>query len=179
MVRAASYQAWSDLLRYPVPGGVRLIRERVEELIQDHPKLGADLQPMLDYAAGHADAELEEVFTRTFDSNAERALEVGWHLHGENYARGVFMVRMRGLLRDLAIEESSELPDHISHVLGVLAKADDELARSLAAGVVSPALAKIEEGFSDPTNPYHGVVTSLRKYIEGGANDREEDRRDE
>ena len=110
---------------------------------------------MLDFVADHTDAELEEVFTRTFDSNAERALEVGWHLHGENYARGVFMVRMRGLLRDLGVKSSrASCPTTSATFLSVLAKADTELGRSLASGVVLPALVKIEAGFPDPDNPY-------------------------
>ena len=102
----------------------------------------------------------------TFDSNAERALEVGWHLHGENYARGAFMVRMRQLLAQHGVEERTELPDHVSHVLPVLARADDELRVALARGVLLPALEKIAAGFGDGDNPYLGVVTGLKKYIE-------------
>ena len=165
-MRPRDLLAWADLLRYPAPGGIQLVRERVEQLVQDNPGLGEDLQPILDYAAGHTDGEVEELFTRTFDGNAERALEVGWHLHGENYARGVFMVRMRGLLRRLQVPESRELPDHISHVLAVLVKADAELAHSLASGVLAPALAKIEQGFRGVDTPYHGVVTGLAKCLQ-------------
>ena len=32
--------------------------------------------------------QIEETFTRTFDVNPACALEVGWHLFGEEYARG-------------------------------------------------------------------------------------------
>ena len=48
-------------------------------------------------------------------------LEVGWHLFGEEYTRGLFLVRLRGEMRDRGIEESSELPDHVAHVLAVVA----------------------------------------------------------
>jgi len=168
MVQATVFQAWADLLRYPGEGRASHICSRIDQIREAQPALQEDLQPLFDYASEHGETDLEEVFTRTFDSNAERALEVGWHLHGENYARGAFMVRMRGLLRDLEIEETCELPDHLSHVLSVLARANPELAAAIASTVVAPALVKITAGFSDTGNPYLGVVTSLKKFIDAG-----------
>jgi nitrate reductase delta subunit len=168
MVQTKVFQAWADLLRYPGDGRASDICARIGEIVEAVPALRDDLQPLSDYASKHVEAELEEVFTRTFDSNAERALEVGWHLHGENYARGAFMVRMRGLLRDLQVEETCELPDHLSHILSVLARANPQLAEAIASTVVSPALVKIAAGFSDSGNPYLGVVTSLKKFIDTG-----------
>jgi len=160
------YEVWANLLHYPQGEDSSLLPNRIELIQSALPELGKDLAGLASYAATHSASELEEVFTRTFDSNAERALEVGWHLHGENYARGVFMVRMRKLLRDAGVEESCELPDHISHVLRVLARSEPKVATALANGVVSPALAKIANGFSDNGNPYLGVITSLKRFID-------------
>lgn len=168
MVQARIFEAWADLLRYPGDGRGSRICARIDQIAAAAPTVRDDLQPLFDYASQHGETDLEEVFTRTFDSNAERALEVGWHLHGENYARGAFMVRMRTLLRELEVEESCELPDHMSHVLSVLARANPQLAEALASSVVSPALVKITEGFGDGSNPYLGVVTSLKKFIDRG-----------
>lgn len=165
MVDATLIEVWSDMLRYPSEGGHARIQRRLAELSASLPELDDELRTMSDYLGEHSEWELEEVFTRTFDSNAERALELGWHLHGENYARGAFMVRMRNLLREHGIEERGELPDHVSHVLPVLARAPEDLAGALARGVVTPALNKIIEGFADEENPYYGVVSSLRTYI--------------
>lgn len=160
------FEAWANLLHYPQGEDSALLTERIEMIRAARPELGDELVGLADYAASHSESELEEVFTRTFDSNAERALEVGWHLHGENYARGVFMVRMRKLLRDAGVEETCELPDHISHVLRVLARSEPKVAKALANGVVSPALAKIADGFGDNGNPYLGVITSLKRFID-------------
>ncbi len=160
------YTVWASLLHYPKGDDCKLLPERIQTLKDAIPMVAADLQPLLDYAASHSESELEEVFTRTFDGNAERALELGWHLHGENYARGVFMVRMRKLLRDAGIEETTELPDHISHVLYILGRSEPKVIHALATGVVSPALAKIKEGFSNQENPYFGVITGLKRFID-------------
>ena len=166
------YEVWASLLHYPKGNDSTLLPERITILQNAYPGISGNLQPLLDYAACHSETELEEVFTRTFDGNAERALELGWHLHGENYARGVFMVRMRKLLRDAEVEESTELPDHLSHVLYVLARSIPEVSGALATGVVSPALAKIIDGFSNKENPYLGVITGLKRFIDGEAIER-------
>jgi len=175
MVEATYFQAWADMLRYPSDGGAERLRDRVEQIAQGLPEHGAALLPMREYAAAHSESELEELFTHTFDGNAERALEVGWHLHGENYARGVFMVRMRKMLRTHGIEESTELPDHLSHVLCVLAKAEPVLARALATTVVLPALTKMVAGFTDQAHPYRGVLVSLGAFIEARYGAQQED----
>ena len=65
-------------------------------------------------------AGLEELYTRTFDINPVCSLETGWHLFGEDYNRGAFLVRMRGLLRQHGIEEGAELTDHLESALRVL-----------------------------------------------------------
>ena len=52
-------------------------------------------------------ARLEELFTQTFDLSPVCCLEVGWHLFGENYERGEFLVRVRQELRSQGIPESS------------------------------------------------------------------------
>lgn len=171
MVRAAPdhatcYAAWAELLRYPGRGEDPALSEHVGLILEQAPERGVDLLPLLEYLEDNGPSALEEVFTRTFDANAERALEVGWHLYGENYARGAFMVRMRDLLRRLDVTENAELPDHISHVLLVLARADTGTARAIASGVLSPALAKILEGFGDQGNPYHGVMRGLKRFVD-------------
>lgn len=159
-------EAWAGLLHYPLPADAERLGARIQLIRGSAPEVGEELDALESYFASHRESELEEVFTRTFDSNAERALEVGWHLHGENYARGVFMVRMRKLLRDAGVEESSELPDHLSHVLLVMAHSDSSVSQALASGVVTPALNKIIEGFGDSGNPYLGVITGLLRYLD-------------
>jgi len=160
------YDAWAKLLAYPREVGPDEAEGCIERIAGVAPEAVADLRPLRDFLHEHEASELEELFTRTFDSNAERALEVGWHLYGENYSRGAFMVRMRQLLRECGCVESSELPDHLSHVLPVLARAPEPTADALANGVVVPALAKVAGGFKDEQNPYAGVIRALRAFLE-------------
>jgi len=166
MISGTLLRSYANVLSYPAGRGLDLVRQSIQDIAVERPDLRESLAALLEFVESHSEPELEEVFTSTFDSNTERALEVGWHIHGENYARGVFMARMRGLLREHGIEESSELPDHISHVLLVLAKAKPELASALASGVVVQALDKIIEGFPNQENPYRDLICGLRSYLE-------------
>ena len=61
--------------------------------------------------------ERQELFIQTFDLSPVCSLEMGWHLFGENYDRGLLLVKMRQLLRLHEIAESTELPDHLTNGL--------------------------------------------------------------
>jgi nitrate reductase molybdenum cofactor assembly chaperone NarJ/NarW len=50
-------------------------------------------------------ARLEELFTITFDMNPDTCLELGWHLYGESYQRGEFLVKMRQALDAAGVAE--------------------------------------------------------------------------
>ena len=79
------------------------------------------------------DPSRQELYVQTFEFNPACTLELGWHLFGENYERGEFLVRMRDLLRRHGIAESTELPDHLTHVLALVGRLDHEEAAELAA----------------------------------------------
>ena len=107
--------------------------------------------------------ELEELFTRTFDLNPVCSLELGWHLYGETYERGAFMVQMRDVLRRCAVEESSELPDHLSHALLALGRMSKEEADAFVRSRLDKALGKMLEGFPSGDNAYEHVLRAVRE----------------
>lgn len=159
-------KSFVELLSYPTEQLLPHVGGLIDELMAHLPESRADLEPMREFVKERPPSDVEELFVRTFENNKDRALELGWHLHGENYARGVFMARMRGLLRDHEVAESVQLPDHVTHVLAVMAAAPEGLGRALASSVALPALERIEGGFSAEGNPYRGVVSALRRFIQ-------------
>lgn len=112
---------------------------------------------------------LEELYTRTFDMNPSCSLEVGWHLFGEQYERGAFLVKMRENMRRFGIPENHELPDHLSHALAVLERMEGEEARRFAADALAPALKKILEGLKDESNPYRPLLAAVADLVSGRA----------
>lgn len=110
--------------------------------------------------------QVEETFTRTFDVNPTCALEIGWHLFGEEYARGMFLVRMREELRKYGLPESAELTDHVAHVLAVVASMPDDEAAKFVTACVQPAIEKMNSALADKETPYRHVISSLVMVIE-------------
>lgn len=102
--------------------------------------------------------ELEELYTQTFDINPVSSLEIGWHLFGETYERGTFLVKMRETLRELAVEESSELPDHITHILLAISRMEGEEQSEFSEMFLAPALNKIIDAFEGKSNPYENLL---------------------
>jgi nitrate reductase assembly molybdenum cofactor insertion protein NarJ len=92
-------------------------------------------------------------------------LETGWHLFGEDYNRGAFLVRMRGLLRRHGIEEGPELPDHLESVLRVLGAMGQEEASSIAREFILPAVARMRAPLAGTANPYEAVLGEIDGFL--------------
>ena len=165
------YDAWACCLVYPDERGADLAREGLGRLLAEHVTGCEELDLLGALLAEPEVGAREEVFTRTFDGSDRRALEVGWHLHGENYARGALMVRLRKLLKEQGLVTGSELPDHLGVVLGLLGRVEEDMADALARGMVLPALEKLAEGFEagsfdEESSPYRGVIDGLRRFLQ-------------
>ncbi|HLW51242.1 MAG TPA: molecular chaperone TorD family protein [Candidatus Angelobacter sp.] len=86
---------------------------------------------------------LQELYTSTFDLSPVCALDLGWHLFGEDYKRGLLLARMRRELLAHGIPETVELPDHLSHALLLLARMKPAQAEEFAFMIVAPAVERI------------------------------------
>lgn len=109
--------------------------------------------------------QVQELFTQTFDLNPLCSLELGWHLFGENYDRGIMLVRMRQELRRHGIPETTELPDHLTCALRLLARMDDAAAEDFAGAIVLPALAKMLAAVKDKRALYENVLAAVRHIV--------------
>ena len=161
MVGPKTLRSLSCLLTYPDEQTVEaaellyiILQGEVPEAAKCMSRFGA-------YVEQHALWEVEEAFTGTFDVNPACALEVGWHLFGEEYARGLFLVRMREEMRKYGVEESSELPDHITHVLSVIGAMPDDAAARFVTACVQPAVNKMLQAFEGKDSPYGDVISCL------------------
>lgn len=110
---------------------------------------------------------LQEQFIHTFDFNPACALEVGWHLYGENYERGAFLIRIRQDLREHGIPETSELPDHLTHLLALVARFDPSRARALVADALAPAIRKMRNALEGGESPFNDLLASLQILLDG------------
>ncbi len=112
--------------------------------------------------------DLQELFIQTFDLSPVCSLEMGWHLFGENYDRGLLLVKMRQQLRAHGLPETSELPDHLTHGLRLLARMDRASGAYFAEAVVLPALDKMLAALRGKDNPYEHVLEAARLAVRTG-----------
>lgn len=160
------YDALACLLTYPESEGTGMrYGAAIEVVASGCPEAAADLARFAEGIDGLEPGALEELYTRTFDNVADRSLEIGWQLFGENYARGALMVRFRGLLREYSVPEGPELPDHMSHVLPLLGRMPEDLASGFAKVQVQPGVEKMLEGLRTIESPWLGVLEATQKVL--------------
>jgi nitrate reductase delta subunit len=107
--------------------------------------------------------QMQEAFIQAFDLNPDAALDIGWHLYGENYERGEFLVKMRGELRRYGVAESRELPDHLTHVLRVLARMAEGERPVFANTYLLPALSKMTAALERAGDPFLKLLKAVEQ----------------
>ena len=125
-----------------------------------HVEGAALLRQFLWEVSGRSVSELEELYIQTFDLNPDGCLDIGWHLFGEDYARGEFLVKMNQEIRRYGLGESHELPDHITRVLPVLARMEESEAARFQENFLAPALLKLS-GAVGADNAYRKLLSAL------------------
>jgi nitrate reductase molybdenum cofactor assembly chaperone len=154
-----SFSLWAPLLAYP---GLDY-HERIRACAAAAPS-----QEMGEFARnveGLPVEELQELYAHTFDWNPDTTLDIGWHLFGENYDRGDFLVKLRGALRTHGLAESRELPDHLSHVLPLLDCLPEVERAEFAAKYVLPAIGKLGDGLAKAESLFLPLVVCVRREI--------------
>jgi nitrate reductase molybdenum cofactor assembly chaperone NarJ/NarW len=159
------YDLLAELVSYPGEGYADRLRRCRDLVADDIPEALTWLERFAEQFEPLTATAAEELFTRTFDLNPVCSLEVGWHLFGENYERGEFLVTMRGHLRRLGLLESTELPDHLSHVLRVLGRLPLAEADRLLSQSVLPALEKMLAGLARQENPFLFLLEAVRSVL--------------
>lgn len=159
------YDLLATLLGYP-QDKTRAALERCRTIGRMKDSVAVEfLDRFAEQTAAMTAEELQELYTRTFDLNPTCSLEVGWQLYGENYTRGEFLVAMRQTLRRLDVPESTELPDHLTHVLSALGRMDSIEASQYSVECLVPALEKMLQGLTGKDNPYASVLEAIRQTV--------------
>jgi nitrate reductase molybdenum cofactor assembly chaperone len=162
-------EALAGLVTYPGEGFARRAAEARAVLSAEAPALARTATPFFDACGRAAGEALEEAYARTFDWSATCALEVGWHLFGERYERGAFLVGMRARLREAGVEEGEELPDHLSSCLRWLARAEEGPARDFASKALAKAVARMRAGLGDADPAWAALLRAVEEAVAGVA----------
>lgn len=159
------YDGLAGLLAYPDEHYVERLEGCRRALCEQASDAGEFVTQFAQRVGTMTTEELQEAYTRTFDLDPVCSLEVGWHLFGENYSRGEFLAEMRGRLRRLEVLESTELPDHMTHVLRALGRMAPKEADRFAMKFVLPVLDKMQQGLQGRECPWEDVLEAIRALI--------------
>lgn len=156
---AAALDALAALLRYPGPDHALRVERCLRAVEEELPSGAALVVELRRRVQGLSTEALEELYTRTFDLDPVCAPELGWHLFGEQYERGLFLVKLKQLRRRVGLEEDgAELPDHLAGVLELLDRLPPAEAADLAWACVLPALEKMRQGLAGKESPYASAL---------------------
>jgi nitrate reductase delta subunit len=161
MAGPRTLHAFCQLLSYPGEHVLEasellfiILQSQLPEAAEEVARFGA-------FVEQHDQRELEEAYTAAFEINPACALEIGWQLFGEDYDRGLLLVRLRQELRAHGLPESTELPDHLTHVLPLIGAMSEDEAQRFVEACVIPAVVKMRDAFAESENPYGAVLRAL------------------
>lgn len=127
-----------------------------------HPRAAIRLAAFAGGTAGMPLLELQELYTHTFDFDAETALYVGHHLFAEEGRRGLLMAGLAERYQRLGIDPGLELSDHVAPVLRSLARdRESDEARELVHLALLPAISKVLPGLERRAPLYAAVVDAV------------------
>jgi len=162
MTANSLYKSFASLLEYPDASWHEQLDAIWEPIASECP---AALAPLLEFSRdidNLALTGLQERYTQTFDLNPVCTLDIGYHLFGENYKRGVFLANLRETERLFDLGQASQLPDYLPVLLRLLGSLEDtELRQALINDCMIPALRKMVEALGHAGSPYAGLVKSL------------------
>jgi nitrate reductase delta subunit len=111
-------------------------------------------------------AQVQELYTRTFDLNPVCTLDIGYHLFGESYKRGELLAKLRETEAPYELGQANQLPDHLPVLLRLLTKLEDEELRlALMSEILIPALGKMLEALSQTDNPYRDLIEVINNAL--------------
>jgi nitrate reductase molybdenum cofactor assembly chaperone len=155
----------AGLLRYPEDGYDQEAERCCRFLTANCPEMDAPLSAFREQTRSLSLEALQALYTAAFDLNPLCSLEVGWHLFGENYERGEFLVKMREELRRHGIVESTELPDHLTHALELLGRMEPREASIFATACLFPALDKMVAEMAGKSDPFENVLLAIERLL--------------
>ena len=158
-------QLFGRILRYPSEETLPAVETLYVILQHEVPLAAKAIAAFGENSEQRSVAELEECYTSTFEIKSKCAPEIGWHLFGEEFTRGMLLVRMREELERYGIPETTELPDHISHVLALVAAMPREEADRFVPACLLPAIRKMCESANRMGTPYAHVLDALDEVL--------------
>lgn len=161
-----AYETIATLLEYPEPkwfSGLERFNAVVENENSEYRSNFCEFRSKVESLSVVA---LQELYTQTFDLNPVCTLEVGYHLFGENYKRGIFLANLRETESPFELGQDRQLPDYLPVLLRLLERLEpSEIRHDLIVECLLPALHKMIDALEKAKNPYGYLLKILRSFL--------------
>ncbi|MDD2899455.1 MAG: nitrate reductase molybdenum cofactor assembly chaperone [Desulfuromonadaceae bacterium] len=153
MTIAASYDALARMLDYPEEKQLLQVDYNLVRTFLNKMRLCSPISEFADFVDASSLAALQEEYVATFDFNPATAPYLGHHLFGDNQKKGGYMIMLKQEFERCGYTPvGTELPDHLSVVLGFLAHLSrqerQEPRQSFIAECVLPGVERLHTAFA-------------------------------
>ena len=157
---ASSLEQLAALLRYPREHLVPRANLCLSALTPVLPQAAAHLRCFAATLANSPLTTLQDAYVAAFDFDPASTLEIGWHLYGESCDRGGFLAAIRERLAQHGIVEDEGLPDHLSHLLKLIACEPVDRAAALA-NRIQPAIEGVRAALVERHSLYADLLSGI------------------
>lgn len=168
MTIAVSYEALARMLDYPEEKHRLQVDYELVSAFLHKQRLNSPISDFAGFAASSSLAALQEEYVATFDFNPATAPYLGHHLYGDNQKKGGYMIMLKQQFERFGYTPSgTELPDHLSVVLGFLAhlaRQEENVTRQpFIAECVLPGMERLQTAFATrQESPWRMLVETAR-----------------
>jgi len=163
MMRGA-YSLFAGVLDYPGAEVSAQVQELIAQVAVFNSEAVEPLRKFESELKGMSLGELQELYTSTFDMRPDRTTNLGCHIFGEDVRRNIFMAQLKERMEARQIPTGTELPDHLSLVLQLLAAQDStDETQTLVADCLAPGVTRMCASFNqnESSNPYAHALQAL------------------
>ena len=170
MTIAASYDALARLLDYPTEKQQQQVDYELVSSFLNKLQLDSPISDFAAFAETSSLAELQEEYVATFDFNPATAPYLGHHLFGDNQKKGGYMIMLKQEFERCGYTPvATELPDHLSVLLGFLAhlaRQDQHGARQpFITECVLPGLERYNAAFAGRQDSHWKVLVGTARLL--------------
>jgi nitrate reductase molybdenum cofactor assembly chaperone NarJ/NarW len=156
------YPLFAQIMDYPSPGLAATLTEAINQFQPVNPEAARRLRDCKAQCEHLGLVRLEELYTSTFDLQADCSLYAGYHLFGEDWRRNLFLAELMGRFQAAGFSCGNELPDHFAVLLRFLSvQTSREEESALRDDCLIPAAVKVAARLGPTGSPYRAAFEAL------------------
>jgi len=142
------YNTISRLFDYPEDDYYDVVAEAITSLSNNYPEAKKKLEEFLKLLPMQL-SEVQELYSKSFEVQAVTSLDVGYVLYGDDYQRGIILVKLNEEHDKVNNDCGRELGDFLPNLLRLLPKiADKNVTSEMVSMLIAPSVEKMIDEYN-------------------------------